>query len=402
MHHVAIIGAGGVARAAAHKFAAVPETFSRITLASRTLSKCETIAHDIEYPITTVELDANHKHNVIRFIETARPDVIVNLALPYQNLAIMNACLETGVHYVDTALAEEQEEPDAFYEPQWEYHDRFKEAGITGILGCGFDPGVTGVFVAYARKHLFDEIHHLDILDCNGGDHGLPFATNFNPEINIREITLPARHWENGALIETPALSTSREFDFPGVGKRRMYLIWHEELQSLVKNIPHLERARFWMTFSDSYLEHLRVLENIGMTSMEPVTHDGIEVIPLRFLTTLLPDPSALGPRTKGSTCIGCVLQGIKDNEPGSAYIYNICSHEKSFAETGTQAVSYTTGVPAMIGTKLLVENKWRKPGIWNVEQFDPDPFMEQLQLYGLPWTADTINQEPGNENKEP
>jgi len=385
---VLIIGAGGAGRVATHKCAQASGVFSDICLASRRQSKCDEIAAEVSRPIQTAQLDASRKEQVVELIRSFKPEVVIHLALPYQNIPIMEACLETGVHYLDTALSEHPDNPDAFYDEQWAYHERFRAGGITGLLGSGFDPGVTSVFCTYARKHLLDEIHYMDIMDCNGGDHGLPFATNFNPEINLRELTLPGRHWEEGGWKTTEPLSVSETFDFPVVGSRKMYLMWHEELESLIKHIPGMRRARFWMTFTDSYLKHLHVLENVGLTGVEPVEFDGQQIVPLRFLKELLPDPSALGPLTKGKTCIGCVLEGVKDGKPRKVYIYNICDHEECYREVNSQAISYTTGVPAMIGALLIATGAWRKRGIYNMEQFDPDPFMEKLTEYGLPWTV--------------
>ncbi|MEC8545956.1 MAG: saccharopine dehydrogenase family protein, partial [Pseudomonadota bacterium] len=315
-----------------------------------------------------------------------KPDLVVNLALPYQDLAIMDACLATGVNYLDTANYEPRGEAKFEYHWQWAYHDRFVERGIMALLGSGFDPGVTNVFTAYIAKHYVEEMRTLDILDCNGGDHGQHFATNFNPEINIREVTAPARHWEAGDWVETPALSHHQTFDFPSVGARNMYLMYHEELESLTRHFPALERARFWMTFGDAYLTHLDVLQNVGMTSIEPVMYEGREIIPLQFLKAVLPDPGDLGKTTTGKTCIGNIVSGKHAGQPRTVYLHNVCDHEACFAEVGSQAVSYTTGVPAMIGATLMLNGTWRKPGVFNLEQFDPDPFMELLNKHGLPW----------------
>jgi saccharopine dehydrogenase (NAD+, L-lysine-forming) len=343
----------------------------------------------VPHPIGTARLDAHDSAAVADLITKRRAGIVLHLALPYQNLSIMEACLNTGAHYLDTALAEDPGEPDAFYDQQWALHDPFTEAGVTGLLGCGFDPGVTNIFCAYARKHLFDEIRAIDIVDCNGGDHGLPFATNFNPEINLRELGLPGRYWENGALVETPPMEISETFDFPEVGPRRMYLIWHEEIESLARFLPGVQRIRFWMTFSDSYLEHLRVLQNVGLTRTDPVYFEGREIVPLSFLSSLLPDPSDLGPRTRGKTCIGCLVEGLKDGAERKVFIYNVCDHEAAYRDVGAQAVSYTTGIPAAIGAALIAQGDWRRPGIYNPEQFDPDPFMEKMPAMGLPWTVE-------------
>ncbi len=387
MATVLIVGAGGVGGVVAHKCAQVPDVFQRIVLASRTLAKCQAIADQIDYPVETVEVNADSVSDMVTLLNSIKPDLVINVALPYQDLPIMDACLETGIHYLDTANYEPPDEAKFEYKWQWDYHDRFVAAGITALLGSGFDPGVSNVFTAWLQKHYFDEIHEIDIVDVNGGDHGYPFATNFNPEINIREVTAPCRHWENGQFVETPAMSMKRSFECPdGVGTYNIYRLYHEEMESLVKHIPTLHRAQFWMSFSDSYLKHLDVLQNVGMTSIEPVEFEGKEIVPVQFLKALLPDPASLGPRTKGRTCIGVIARGVKDGEQKCFYIYNICDHEKCYAEVKSQAVSYTTGVPAMIGAKMLLEGKWQGPGVWNMEQFDPDPFMDDLSKYGLPW----------------
>ena len=315
--------------------------------------------------------------------------MVINVALPYQDLTIMDACLEAGVHYMDTANYEPLDVAKFEYKWQWAYQQKFKDAGLMALLGSGFDPGVTNVFAAYAQKHLFDEIHVLDIIDCNAGDHGQPFATNFNPEINIREVTAKGRYWERGEWVETDPLSWSMTYDFPdGIGPKKCFLMYHEELESLVQNLKGIRRARFWMTFSENYLNHLKVLGNVGMTGIEPVEFQGQQIVPIQFLGKLLPDPASLGPLTKGKTCIGCVMKGVKDGKEKSAYIYNICDHEACYAEVGSQAISYPPGVPAMIGAMMMVTGKWMQPGVWNMEQLDPDPFMEQLNLRGLPWVV--------------
>ncbi|UJF25047.1 saccharopine dehydrogenase family protein [Suttonella sp. R2A3] len=393
MAHVLIIGAGGVSNVVVHKCAEASETFQEITLASRTLKKCNDIAQAVKkkYGVTvkTREIDADNVGAMIELIEEIKPDLVMNIALPYQDLHIMDACLATGVDYLDTANYEPPEEAKFEYKWQWAYQERFKEKGIMALLGSGFDPGVTNVFTAYIKKHLLDEIHELDIIDANAGDHGLPFATNFNPEINIREVTAEARHWEDGDWVVTPALSNKRSFDFPaGIGEKNIYMMYHEELESLVKHFPEIKQARFWMTFSDNYLNHLKVLENVGMTGIEPVMYEGKEIIPIQFLRAVLPDPASLGPRTKGKTCIGCVAKGVKDGQEKTVYVYNICDHEACYAEVGSQAISYTTGVPAMVGAKMMLEETWQGDGVFNMEQFDPDPFLEALSAYGLPWQA--------------
>ena len=390
MSKVLVIGAGGVGSVAVHKMAMWSDMFSEITLASRRVSKCDAIAASVKsrtgVTIATAELDADDIEATTRLIEKSDASLVVNLALPYQDLNIMEACLIAGANYLDTANYEPLDEAKFEYHWQWAYQEKFEKAGLTALLGSGFDPGVTNVFTAYIAKHHMDNMQTLDILDCNGGDHGQPFATNFNPEINIREVTAPARHWQNGAWVETPALSHKQRFDFPQVGARNMYLMYHEELESLSKHFPELTRARFWMTFGDAYLTHLNVLENIGMTSIEPILYEGQEIVPLQFLKAVLPEPSGLGETTKGKTCIGNIVSGTHEGKPKTVYLYNVCDHEDCFAEVGSQAVSYTTGVPAMIGASLILDKSWRKPGVWNMEQFDPDPFMDRLNLYGLPW----------------
>ncbi|MDC0147281.1 saccharopine dehydrogenase family protein [Alphaproteobacteria bacterium] len=390
MGKVLVIGAGGVGSVGVHKMAMLPDRFREITLASRTLSKCDAIADSVEARfgrrIQTAEIDADDTKATAALIEKVQPDLVVNLALPYQDLTIMDACLLAGVDYLDTANYEPRDEAKFEYHWQWAYQDRFAEAGLMALLGSGFDPGVTNVFTAYIQKHLVGQMHSLDILDCNGGDHGQAFATNFNPEINIREVTAPARHWHKGDWVETPALSHKQSFDFPEVGARNMYMMYHEELESLSKHYPELERARFWMTFGEAYLTHLEVLQNIGMTSIKPVLYEGREIVPLQFLKAVLPDPGDLGKTTSGKTCIGNIVSGTQDGVARSVYLYNICDHEACYAEVGSQAVSYTTGVPAMIGAALMLDGTWRKPGVFNLEQLDPDPFMKMLGENGLPW----------------
>ena len=390
MYKVLVIGAGGVGSVAVHKMAKWPDMFSEITLASRRVAKCDAIATSVKsrtgVSIITAELDADNVEATTRLIEKTGASLVVNLALPYQDLNIMEACLAAGADYLDTANYEPLDEAKFEYHWQWAYQERFEKAGLTALLGSGFDPGVTNVFTAYIAKHHIQNMQTLDILDCNGGDHGQHFATNFNPEINIREVTAPARHWQDGAWVETPALSRKQSFDFPQVGNRNMYLMYHEELESLSKHFPELTRARFWMTFGDAYLTHLNVLENIGMTSIEPIIYEGQEIVPLQFLKAVLPEPSGLGETSKGKTCIGNIISGTHEGRPRTVYLYNVCDHEACFAEVGSQAVSFTTGVPAMIGASLILDKSWRKPGVWNMEQFDPDPFMDRLNIYGLPW----------------
>ena len=384
-----IIGCGGVAGVAIHKCVQNSDVFSEIMIASRTKAKCDKLKDELSgrgTKIETAQVDADQVEEVVALIKSFQPEVVLNLALPYQDLTIMEACLKTGVHYIDTANYEPKDTAKFEYKWQWDYHERFKEAGITALLGSGFDPGVTGIFTAYALKHHFDEIHEIDILDANGGDHGYPFATNFNPEINIREVTANGSYWENGQWVETEPMAIKREYDFEGIGKRDMYLLHHEEIESLAKNVPGIKRIRFFMTFGQSYLTHLKCLENVGMTSIEPINFEGKQIIPLQFLKAVLPDPASLGPRTVGKTNIGCIFKGVKDGKEKTYQLYNICDHQACYREVGSQAISYTTGVPAMIGTMLVMQGLWQKPGVFNVEEFDPDPFMDALNRWGLPW----------------
>lgn len=387
-----IIGAGGVASVAAHKCVQNSEVFTELCIASRTKSKCDALKEKLDGKgtlITTAQVDADDVNQLIALIEQEQPDIVINLALPYQDLTIMDACLATKTHYLDTANYEPKDEAKFEYKWQWAYRQKFEEAGITAILGSGFDPGVTGVFSAYAQKHYFDEIEYIDILDCNGGDHGYPFATNFNPEINIREVSAKGSYWENGEWIETEPMEIKREYHFDQVGEKDMYLLHHEELESLALNIKGIKRIRFFMTFGLSYLTHLKCLENVGMTSIEPIMFEGREIVPIQFLKAVLPDPSTLGPRTVGKTNIGCIYQGTKDGQPVNYYVYNVCDHQECYREVGSQAVSYTTGVPAMIGAMLVLNGTWAKPGVHNVEELDPDDFMEALNEWGLPWQED-------------
>ncbi|MFC2140491.1 saccharopine dehydrogenase family protein [Candidatus Auribacterota bacterium] len=386
MSAVLIIGAGAAGSVVVKKCAKLPEIFSKIHLASRTLSKCEKLKAETGDKIEISQIDADDSEAVYQLITQVEPKLVINMALPYQDLSIMDACLKAGVHYLDTANYEPLDEAKFCYRWQWEYQERFKERGIMALLGSGFDPGVTNVFCAYAQKHLFDEINYIDIVDCNAGDHGHPFATNFNPEINIREITQNGRYWEEGKWVEIPAMSVSEDIDFPQVGPKKAYLLYHEELESLAKNIKGLKRIRFWMTFSENYLKHLEVLQNVGMTRIDPVIYEGKEIVPLKFLKALLPDPSSLGTNYSGNTSIGCIMEGIKAGETKKIFIYNVCDHAECFKEVQSQAVSYTTGVPAMIGAKMILEEKWSGSGVFNIEEFDPDPFMDDLNLYGLPW----------------
>ena len=389
MSKVIIIGAGGVGGVVTHKCAQLPEIFSEIVLASRTKAKCDAIAAQIDRPIKTMQIDADNVPELTALLKAEKPQLVINVALPYQDLNIMDACLNAGVHYMDTANYEPLDTAKFEYKWQWDYQDKFEKAGLMALLGSGFDPGATNVFTTYLAKHYFDEITELDIVDVNGGDHGHPFATNFNPEINIREVTAECRHWENGHFVESEAMSLSQKFECPeNVGEFQIYRLYHEELESLTKHFPSIKKAQFWMSFSDNYLKHLEVLQNVGMTGIEPVMYEGKEIVPLQFLKVLLPEPASLGPLTKGKTCIGCIVKGTKDGKPVAQYIYNICDHEACYAEVKSQAISYTTGVPAMIGAKMMLEGKWMKPGVWNMEQMDPDPFMADMNLYGLPWTV--------------
>ena len=428
---VMLIGAGGVAGVAAAKMARNPEVFGELLIASRTKARCDAIKADVEKrpwfaekgvstKITTAQIDAMDTPRLVAMIREFKPDLVMNIALPYQDLAIMDACLEAGVSYLDTANYEPPDEAHFEYSWQWAYRERFEKAGLTAILGCGFDPGVTQVFSAYAQKHYFDTIETLDILDCNGGDHGYPFATNFNPEINIREVAAKGSYWvadelkvESGKLkvladgrivdahgvevecrkafdkgywVETAPMAIKREYDFDQVGKKDMYLLHHEELESLGCNLKGIKRIRFFMTFGQSYLTHLKCLENVGMTRIDPIDFKGQKIVPIEFLKALLPDPATLGPRTKGKTNIGCIFHGLKDGKPVDYYVYNVCDHQECYAEVGSQAISYTTGVPAMIGAKMFLEGKWTAKGVHTCEEFDPDPFMAELNKQGLPW----------------
>ncbi len=385
-----IIGAGGVGNVVAFKCAMNSETFGEITLASRTINKCNKIAKDIKdrlkIDIKTDSVDADNVDELVELFKKIEPNIIINVALPYQDLSIMDACIKCGIDYLDTANYEHPDTAKFEYKEQWARNNAFKKANIMGLLGSGFDPGVTNVFCAYAQKHYFDEIHYIDILDCNDGDHGYPFATNFNPEINLREVSANGRYWENGKWIETKPMEIKQIWDYPEVGKRDSYLLYHEEMESLIKHIKGLKRIRFFMTFSENYLTHMRCLENVGMLGIEEVEHNGCKIVPIQFLKTLLPDPASLGERTKGKTNIGIYAKGIKDGKEKSIYIYQVSDHEKCYKEVKSQAVSYTTGVPAMIGAKLMLEGIWHKNGVWNMEQFDPDPFMQELNRQGLPW----------------
>ncbi len=397
---VLIIGAGGVGRVVAHKCSRFHDVISDIVLASRTKSRCDEIAAEVKdltgRTIVTEQVDADDVEATTALLRKHRPQLVINVALPYQDLSIMDACLAAGVHYLDTANYEPPDEAKFEYKWQWAYQDRFREAGLMALLGSGFDPGVTNVFCAHAQKSLFDEIHTIDILDCNAGSHGHPFATNFNPEINIREITQPGRYWERspdgsgevagGEWQTIEPMSMHWDFDFPEVGEHRAYLLYHEELESLCRNIRGVQRIRFWMTFSENYLTHLRVLQNVGMTSIEPVNFEGREIVPIQFLKTLLPDPASLAQNYTGKTSIGCLIEGVKDGSKKRVFIYNVCDHEVAYAEARSQAISYTTGVPAVCGAVMMLTQKWNGAGVFNIEQLDPDPFLELLAQQGLPW----------------
>lgn len=402
MGKVIIIGAGGVASVAAHKVAQNSDVFTEIMIASRTKSKCDALAKAIEDKglvpagsIKTAKVDADNVAELVALFNEYKPDICMNLALPYQDLTIMEACLQSGVNYLDTANYEPKDEAHFEYSWQWAYKDRFEKAGLTAILGCGFDPGVTSIFTAYAAKHHFDEIQYLDIVDCNAGDHHKAFATNFNPEINIREITQKGLYWENGKWVETAPLEIHKPLNYPNIGPKESYLLHHEEIESLVKNYPTIKRARFWMTFGEQYLKHLDVIQNIGMSRIDEIEYEAtgfdgkptkVKIVPLQFLKAVLPNPQDLGENYEGQTSIGCRIRGLKDGKEHTYYVYNNCSHRAAYEETGMQGVSYTTGVPAMIGAMMFMKGLWKRPGVWNVEEFDPDPFMEQLNKQGLPW----------------
>lgn len=387
MGRVLIIGAGGVGTVVAKKVAQNSDIFTDIMLASRTKSKCDKIASEItNVKIQTAAVDADNVAELVALMREFKPDLCINVALPYQDLHIMDACLEAGVHYLDTANYEPLDEAKFEYSWQWAYQEKFRQAGLTAILGCGFDPGVTGVFTAHAAKHHFDEIHYLDIVDCNGGDHHKAFATNFNPEINIREITQKGKYWENGQWVETEPQEIHLPLTYPSIGVRESYLLYHEELESLVKNFPTIKRARFWMTFGQEYLTHLRVMQNIGITRIDPIMYNGVEIVPIQFLKAILPNPGELGENYTGETSIGCRIRGLKDGKEQTYYVWNNCSHQAAYQETGAQGVSYTTGVPATIGAIMFMKGLWKKAGVYNVEEFDPDPFMAELMKQGLPW----------------
>lgn len=387
MGRVLIIGCGGVGTVVLNKVAKNRDTFTDVIIASRTLSKCQEAAKSTgRNDILSAKVDADNVEELVALLNDFKPEIVINVALPYQDLTIMEACLKAGVNYLDTANYEPKDIAHFEYSWQWAYKKRFEEAGLTAILGCGFDPGVSGVFTAYAAKHHFDEINYLDIVDCNAGNHHKAFATNFNPEINIREITQKGRYFKDGEWIETGALEIHKPLTYPNIGPKESYLLYHEELESLTKNYPTLRQARFWMTFGEEYLTHLRVIQNIGMARIDEIDYNGTKIVPLQFLKAVLPNPQDLGENYEGETSIGCRIRGLKDGKERTYYVYNNCSHHESFLETGMQAVSYTTGVPAMIGAMLFLKGIWKKPGVWNVEEFNPDPFMQLLNEQGLPW----------------
>ncbi len=388
---VLIIGAGGVGNVVVKKCAMNPDVFSEVVLASRTKRKCDAIAEEcakigLPTKVETAQVDADNVPELVALINKVKPFMVINVALPYQDLTIMDACLETGVHYMDTANYEPKDVAKFEYSWQWAYQERFKAAGLMALLGCGFDPGVTQVYTAYANKHHFDEMHYLDIIDCNAGDHGKAFATNFNPEINIREITQKGKYWENGEWVEIEAMSIHKPIDYPGIGPKESYVLYHEELESLVKNFPTLKRARFWMTFGQQYITHLNVLENVGMTSIAPIKFQGMDIVPLEFLKAVLPEPSSLGENYSGETSIGCQIKGIKDGVDKTYYVWNNCKHQDCWKEVQAQGVSYTTGVPAMIGAMMMITGEWMQAGVYNCEDMNPDPFMAMLNIHGLPW----------------
>ncbi|MBQ7636994.1 MAG: saccharopine dehydrogenase family protein [Lachnospiraceae bacterium] len=408
MSRVLVIGCGGVANVAIRKCCSESSVFSELMIASRTKEKCDVLAEELrktsKTKIETAKVDADSKDELVKLISAYKPDLVMNIALPYQDLTIMDACLECKVNYMDTANYEPEDTDDPewrkIYEKrckeegfsayfdyswQWAYKKKFEDAGLIALLGSGFDPGVTQAYVAYAKKHEFDTIDTIDILDCNGGDHGYKFATNFNPEVNLREVSAPGSYWEDGHWIEIPAMSIKREYDFDQVGMKDMYLLHHEEIESIAKNLPEVKRIRFFMTFGQSYLDHMRCLEDVGMLSTTPIMFEGKEIVPIKFLKALLPDPASLGPRTHGKTNIGCIFTGKKDGKDKTYYIYNVCDHQECYREVKSQAISYTTGVPAMCGALMLLTGKWNTPGVHTIEEFDPDPFIEALDKYGLP-----------------
>lgn len=393
MSRAMIIGAGGVAGVVINKCCQNSDVFTEIMIASRTKAKCDAFKEKLQPTtktvITTAQVDADNVEELTTLIKSYNPEIVINVALPYQDLHIMDACLAAGVNYLDTANYEPEDTAKFEYSWQWAYRERFEKAGLTAILGCGFDPGVTGVFSAYAMKHQFDEINYIDILDCNGGDHGYPFATNFNPEINIREVSANGSYIEDGKWVETNPMEIKRVYNFKGVGEKDMYLLHHEELESLALNIKGIKRIRFFMTFGQSYLTHMKCLENVGMLSTTPVEFNGQQIVPIQFLKTLLPDPASLGPRTVGKTNIGCIITGVKDGKEKTIYIYNVCDHQECYKELGCQAVAYTTGVPAMIGAAMVLSGQWNKKGVYTTDEFDPDPYMQMLNEYGLPWVVE-------------
>ena len=393
MDNVLIIGAGAAGSVVAQKCAMNRDVFKTIHLASRRLESCQKIAKQCKTPIEVHQVDADVVAEVVALLKKTKPDLVINMALPYQDLPIMDACLEVGVHYMDTANYEPRDEAKFTYKWQWPYHDKYKAKGIMAILGCGFDPGQSNIYCAYAQEKLFDSIDEIDIVDCNDGSHGKAFATNFNPEINLREVTQRGKYWKNGQWIEIDPLTISAMIDYPEVGPRKSYLIYHEEEESLVENIRGLKQIRFWMTFSDNYIKHLEVLQNVGMTRIDPVMYKGNPVIPMEFLKELLPPPSSLGENYTGRTSIGCIFRGTKDGKKKIAMIYNVCDHADCYKETGAQAVSYTTGVPPVVGAKILFQGHWKGDGVFNVEQLPPEPFMAEIGKQGLPWHLKDVSE---------
>lgn len=396
MNSVLIIGAGAAGSVVAKKCAMNRDVFKKIHLASRRLESCQKVQAECKTPIDISQVDADNVQETVALLKKVQPDLVINMALPYQDLSIMDACLEAGVHYMDTANYEPREEAKFTYKYQWPYHDAFKAKGLMAILGCGFDPGVTNIFCAYAQEELFDTIKTIDIIDCNAGSHGKAFATNFNPEINLREVTQRGKYWKEGEWIEIDPLSISTMIDYPEVGEVKSYLIYHEEEESLVENIKGLEQIRFWMTFSDNYIKHLEVLQNVGMTRIDPVMYKGTPVVPMEFLKSLLPEPSSLAENYSGKTSIAVIIKGHKDGEKIRYMIWNVCDHAETNKEVGAQAVSYTTGVPPVVGAMMLFQGHWKAPagekgGVFNVEQLDPKPFLEELGKQGLPWHVKQI-----------
>jgi saccharopine dehydrogenase (NAD+, L-lysine-forming) len=398
---VLIIGAGGVGAVTAHKCAMNSDVFKKIHVASRSITKPNAIKKDIKkrwgVNIQTHVVDADKAKNVTALIKKVKPEVVINVALPYQDLAIMDACLATKVHYIDTANYEPRDEAHFEYSWQWAYKKRYEKAGIMAVLGAGFDPGVTNAYCAYILKKYFDKIRFVDILDANAGSHDKGFATNFNPEINIREVTQEVKHYADGKWVKTPPVmnegSVHFTFDYPVAGPRESYLLFHEEMESLAKNLPGLERMRFWMTFGQNYLTHLRVMESIGISRIDPINFKGQKIVPMEFLKALLPDPASLATNYSGKTVIGCIVTGVKDGKESTKYIYNVCDHAETFKEVGSQAISYTAGVPPVIAAMMVMKGIWSGKGVFNVEELDPEPFLDTLAKNGLPY--EIVDREP-------